>query len=142
MANPESDHSRDRNSERGKYPIPQNRMQKLRSDEVILLEKWGHGLEALARGKIKPKTEAQKRFVDVVEGRKDPESKYEWAGVKIFPTHGKKRLPWSGQLPSALDEDEDTTRGQEGYPTGRGDYPHGSGETDENRTADWQDSGD
>ena len=148
MAAQGSDHSRFRSSERGKYPIPEDRMHMLRSDEVDLLEKDGHWLEALAQGKIKPENKAQKRFVDVVERRKEPKAKHEWAWVKIFPTYKrkksdtrrKKRSPWSGQLPSGLDDD--TTRGEEGFPSGRGHKPHWSGETDEDRTADWQDFGD
>ena len=82
----EDDHLQYLNGELGKYPIPQNRMHKLRKDEVALLEKYGHWLEALAQGKITPGTEAQERFVAVAKGRCEPKTNFEWAWVKAFPT--------------------------------------------------------
>ena len=90
MAGQEGDHSRFFNGELGKYPIPQGRLHKLRSDEVGLLEKYGHWLEALVQGKLELKTEQQKRFVAVAKGKGNPKTEFEWAWVKIFPTRGKK----------------------------------------------------
>ncbi len=86
MAGQESDYSH-----RGKYPIPNNRLRKLKADEIALLEKDGWFLDDLAHKRIEPTTDDQRRFVLVAEGRRTPRSNHEWAWIKIFPTFGKNR---------------------------------------------------
>jgi len=51
-------------------------------DELFLLEKYGNKLQMLAEDKVRPKTKAQKRFIDVAKGKKEPFSTAEWAWNK------------------------------------------------------------
>ena len=46
-------------------------------EEIAILERYGRGLERLANGERLPETEDQQRFVEVAQGRRQPESIYE-----------------------------------------------------------------
>lgn len=56
---------------------------RLNQDEIDLLETWGDWLSDLACGLEAPETEAQVRFVEVVNGNAVPESQYEILWVKL-----------------------------------------------------------
>ncbi len=86
MALQESD-----DSDRGKYPIPKERLRKLRKNQIALLEKDGWFLDDLANNRIEPTTDDQRHFVLVAQGNRTPRSEHEWAWVWIHPTFGKNR---------------------------------------------------
>lgn len=50
-------------------------------EEIGILERYGREFERLANGKRLPETEEQQRFVEVAQGRSQPETIYErtWA---------------------------------------------------------------
>lgn len=52
--------------------------------EADILEKYGRTFQQLATGVLKPKTQIEKKFVQVVDGRKEPENEYEKAWIKYL----------------------------------------------------------
>ena len=57
--------------------------------EIELLEQYGRELERLANGNRRPRTAAQRRFVEVSKGQCEPETTYERTWVKYL-----QRLDW------------------------------------------------
>lgn len=53
------------------------------ADEMALLSRYGHWLEALARGMISPTTPEQERFVQVARGELPPETAFERICAKL-----------------------------------------------------------
>lgn len=52
--------------------------QEIFSDEEIeLLERYGHWYRRLACGELRPETEAQRQFVEVAQGERQPETVHE-----------------------------------------------------------------
>ncbi|MBW1612893.1 MAG: DUF413 domain-containing protein [Deltaproteobacteria bacterium] len=41
-------------------------------EEIEILKKWGHWFTGLVSGELKPISEAQERFIDVINGEKEP----------------------------------------------------------------------
>ncbi|WP_370477197.1 DUF413 domain-containing protein [Tamlana flava] len=58
-------------------------------EEIDVLQKYGHWFNGLVNGDLKPLTEAQKRFVEVVQEGLTPSNLFEKAWVKYL---GRKRL--------------------------------------------------
>ncbi len=54
------------------------------SEEIEILEKWGHWFKALVDGELEPFTESQKRFIEVIGGSIDPFSLEEVAWNKYI----------------------------------------------------------
>jgi uncharacterized protein YifE (UPF0438 family) len=55
----------------------------LSKDEAVLLDRYGHWLEALAAGWIAPATPEQSRFLLVVRGEAEPQTPFELAWHKL-----------------------------------------------------------
>ena len=68
---------------KGSFNIDCNRI--IFSDEEIeILEKWGHWFEGLMSGELTPFTEAQVRFIKVINGESEPFSLEEKAYFKYL----------------------------------------------------------
>ena len=55
------------------------------TEEIEILEEYGDKLKQLMNGEREPRTEAQKRFVEVSHGRRDPETEHEqvwWKNIQ------------------------------------------------------------
>ena len=81
----------------GKMAAPRDHLELLRSQDFIidcappnlsrdergLLQRYGRWLTALAAGTIQPFTDAQRRFLEVVKGKRDPTTSHEIAWMKL-----------------------------------------------------------
>lgn len=54
------------------------------TDQIEILEKYGHWFQALTDGEIEPITAMQKEFIKVAKKEKDPISTFEWAWFKYL----------------------------------------------------------
>jgi uncharacterized protein YifE (UPF0438 family) len=68
----------------GEFPLGVKRVSIFPDEELALLRKHGHWMQALALGRIQPLTEAQRRFVEVAAGKAKPEAVHERAWVRLM----------------------------------------------------------
>ena len=61
-------------------------------NEVKMLRRYGHWLEALASWEIEPFTREQERFVEVAHGELEPESEFERLWLKLIEWKEEQRL--------------------------------------------------
>lgn len=59
------------------------------SEEIVILQKWGHWFEALCSGHLLPFTWKQERFIQVMKGEEEPFSLHEQAWHKYL---GRKKV--------------------------------------------------
>ncbi len=76
------------------FPVPRW-ARRLTGEQRIHLRLYGHWLNALATGKIRPLTAAQRRFIAVAEGVEHPVTRSELAWVAL---RKPKRSPGGGRL--------------------------------------------
>lgn len=70
-------------------------------EEIELLSNYGSWLAALMRGAITPETQAQKQFIEVCKGSKDPSTKFE----KIWAKYIKRKI-WESENPDYVGKQE------------------------------------
>ena len=69
--------------EKGKFAVDCNHGS-FSTEEIEMLEKYGHWFNALTSGTLEPFTDTQKRFISVAEGKEDPFSLQEAAWWKYL----------------------------------------------------------
>jgi uncharacterized protein YifE (UPF0438 family) len=107
-------------------------MQDLTQEEVALLRPHLKALVALAEGRRLPATEAQRRFVESVNGLREPASNYEIAYSKW-----QRTKPDLDELPSGNSERQNSSRGKKKRRRGKSASGMSVAKAKASRTARW-----
>lgn len=67
-----------------RYPLRKDVIKRVTPREEEILDRYGHWLDALAKGVIPPCTEEQQRFVMAARGFRVPQSRFEIAWAKTL----------------------------------------------------------
>lgn len=92
-------------------------------EELMLLNRYGHWMQALATSVIQPVTEAQKRFVDVANGRAMASALQEHAWMKLMAARQDRDSRCDEPPPQHFDPAERWFPRSQCWVNNRGRYP-------------------